>query len=65
MRLVKVKQRSGEKTYGKLKVKAVVLNVVECERRENGLTEFKCYQMWSVIEEWDMEDFDKVAAKVI
>lgn len=59
MRLVKVKKKQEEKTFGNMKLVFTLLNV--CETTQEGDdTTLDIYQIYNVTEVWNMEEVQKI-----
>jgi len=59
MRLVKVKKKQEEKTFGNMKLVFTMLNVCETTREE-GATTLDIYQIYNVTEVWNMEEVQNI-----
>jgi len=55
MRLVKVKKKQEEKTFGKLKLVFTLLNVCELTKENEGTT-MDFYQIYNVTEVWSLDE---------
>ena len=59
MRLVKVKKRQEEKTFGNMKVVFTLLNVCETTQESESMT-LDIYQIYNVTEVWNMEEVQQI-----
>lgn len=59
MRLVKVKRKQEEKTFGNMKVVFTLLNVCETTHERDSTT-LDIYQIYNVTEVWNMEDVERI-----
>jgi hypothetical protein len=55
MRLVKVKRKQEEKTFGNLKLVFTLLNVCEMTKEEEATT-LDFYQIYNVTEVWNLQE---------
>ena len=61
MRLVKVKKKQEEKTFGNMKLVFTLLNVCETTQEE-GATTLDIYQIYNVTEVWNMEEVQNIVS---
>lgn len=64
MRLVKVKKRQEEKTFGNMKMVFTLLNVCETTHEE-GATTLDIYQIYNVTEVWNMGEVEQITQQPI
>lgn len=62
MKRVMVKKRKIEKQFDNMKLIYMIYNVCEVIKNEDGTTEFNVFQIYDVIESYDLEDIDELFA---
>ncbi|MBI4174790.1 MAG: hypothetical protein HY517_04030 [Candidatus Aenigmarchaeota archaeon] len=62
MRLVKVKKKQEEKTFGNMKVVFTLLNVCETTQDSGSMT-LDIYQIYNVTEVWNMEEVNGIISQ--